>query len=49
MSVVTSGVATFIVLWAEEPHVLEQNHPELYARLNSAVRLQFPNFAMSGV
>lgn len=44
LSVLTSGVATFLVLWADEPQALQTNHPRLYAKLSNVVRNQYPGF-----
>eukprot|EP00474_Spongospora_subterranea_P008991 CRZ09449.1 hypothetical protein [Spongospora subterranea] len=49
MSILSSGVATFLVLWAEEPRALQQNHPQLHAKLAAAVRSQFPTVQHSQI
>eukprot|EP00474_Spongospora_subterranea_P008552 CRZ09010.1 hypothetical protein [Spongospora subterranea] len=43
MSVIESCVVTFMVLWAEEPAPLAQNHQALHQKLIAAVRKMYPS------
>lgn len=43
MSVLDSGVATLMVLWADDPAALQANHQHLHLKLNDAVRSMYPS------
>ena len=46
LSIISSGVSTFIVLLAEDPVALQHSHSSVYVRLQNALQSRYPGLVL---